>query len=86
MYTPDQLCEKIRSVSPDVGDCGQKIKTCYDPDNKAWVVQLHHGNRKLSTYVDPEDADACVDKDKCLGLGLQIHQLKDNLGFKGGNA
>ncbi len=86
MYTPEKLCETIRSVYPDVGACGVNIKTCFDPDNMAWVVQLKHGNRKLSTYVDPEDAGPCMDGKQCLGLGLQIFQLKDNLGFKGGNS
>ena len=85
MYSPDQLCETIRSISPDVGKCGDKIKTCYDPDNKAWLIQLRQGNRKLSTYVDLEDAGVCISGKQCLGLGLQVFQLKDNLGFKPGN-
>ncbi|MCG8633127.1 MAG: hypothetical protein MI863_04820 [Desulfobacterales bacterium] len=86
MYTPEQLCKTIRSVYPDVGACGENIKTCFDPDNMAWVVQLKHGNRKLSTYVDPEDATPCMDGKQCLSLGLQIFQLKDNLGFRGGSS
>lgn len=86
MYTSDQLCETIRSVYPEVGACGEKIKTRFDQDNNAWEVQLKHGNRKLKTFVDPEDANPCIDGKQCIGLGFQIFQLKDNLGLKGGNA
>jgi hypothetical protein len=30
--------------------------------------------------LEAEDADICMDGKQCIGLGLQISQLKDNIG------
>lgn len=86
MFTKDELCRTIRTVSPDVGPCGENIQTGYDEKNQAWVVTLKQGHRELKTYVDQKDAADCMEGRQCLGLGLEVYQLKDNLGFKGGQA
>lgn len=79
MYNNEQLCQKIRSVYPDIGKCGIDINVAYDKKTNAWVVDLKKGNRKLKTYLEPEDANICMDKKQCIGLGIQIYQLKDNI-------
>ncbi len=79
MYTKNQICEKIRSIYPDIGECGIDIKTAYDKDNNAWVVDLKKENHQLKTYLEPEDANLCMEGKQCLGLGIQIFQLKDNI-------
>ena len=79
MYTKDQLCEKIRSVYPDIGECGIDIKVEYNANEKAWVVDLRKENHHLKTYLEPEDANICMEGKQCIGLGMQIFQLKDNI-------
>lgn len=79
MYNKSQLCEKIRSVYKDIGKCGIDINVEYGTDNQAWVVHLKKGNLKLKTYLEPEDANLCMDGKQCIGLGMQISQLKDNI-------
>lgn len=79
MYTDNQICEKIRSIYPDIGECGIGIKTTYDTDNNAWVVDLKKDNHHLKTYLEPDDANRCMEGKQCLGLGIQISQLKDNI-------
>jgi hypothetical protein len=79
MYNKNQLCEKIRSVHKDIGKCGIDINVEYSTDNKAWVVHLKKENFKLKTYLEPEDANICMDGKQCIGLGMQISQLKDNI-------
>ncbi len=79
MITKDQVCHTIRSVFPDVGKCGQDITTSYDLHRAAWVVDMKKDNRRLKTFVEPEDARACVLGEQCLGLGIQIHELRENI-------
>lgn len=79
MYSKDQLCEKIRAVYPDIGACGIDINVEYSADNKAWVVHLKKDNHRLKTYLEPEDANICMDGKQCVGLGIQISQLRDNI-------
>ncbi|SDT84404.1 hypothetical protein [Desulfobacula phenolica] len=79
MYTKNQLCEKIRSVYPDIGECGIDLNVEYDQDKKVWVVQLNKDNQTLKTYLEPEDANVCMEGKQCIGLGMQIYQLRDNI-------
>ena len=34
MYDKNELCEKIKSIYPDIGLCGIDIKVEYDEDQK----------------------------------------------------
>lgn len=79
MYTKDQICEKIQSIHPDVGRCGIDLTVNYDTDNHAWKVGLKKGRQRLDTYLEEEDANFCMEGRQCIGLGLQISQLKDNI-------
>lgn len=79
MYSSNQICEKIRSIFPETGKCGDDLKVEYSMLNKSWVVHLKYGGRHLKTYLEPEDANICMDDKQCIGLGLQVYQLKDNI-------
>jgi len=79
MYDKEKLCEKIRQVFPDIGECGIDIKVDYDETNKAWVVDLKKDHHHLKTYLELEDADTCMAGKHCVGLGIQIAQLRSNI-------
>ena len=40
MYDKKELCDKIRSVFPDIGECGIDLDVDYDEEKKAWSVNL----------------------------------------------
>lgn len=80
MHTKEELCKKIRSVHPDIGECGIDLNVDWDDGKKTWVVDLKKDNHELKTYMEPEDADGCMDGKQCVSLGLQIAQLKTNIG------
>ena len=80
MHTKEELCEKIRSVHPDIGECGIDLNVDWDDGKKTWVVDLKKDDHELKTYMEPEDADGCMDGKQCVSLGLQIAQLKTNIG------
>ena len=79
MYDTQSLCDKIKKVFPDIGECGIDIKVDFDEDKNAYVVDLKKGTRELKTYLEPGDADICMDGKQCIGLGLQIAQLRSNI-------
>lgn len=79
MYNKDQICEKIRKIYPDIGECGININVDFDKSNNAWVVVLKKDHHELKTFLEPEDAATCMDGKQCIGLSLQISQLKDNI-------
>ncbi|MDA3896602.1 MAG: hypothetical protein PF482_10695 [Desulfobacteraceae bacterium] len=79
MTDKNELCKKIKSIYPDIGECGINIKVDYDDAKKAWVVDLKKGTHELKTYLEPKDADLCIDGKQCVGLGIQIAQLRSNI-------
>ncbi|MFO7964354.1 MAG: hypothetical protein R6U50_10570 [Desulfobacterales bacterium] len=79
MYQKSELCEKIRSIYPEIGECGIDIDVAYDEDMKTWVVYLNKGDTSLKTYLEPKDADLCMEGKQCVSLGIEINQLKDSI-------
>jgi hypothetical protein len=79
MYDKSELCEKIRTIYPDIGECGIDIDVDYDQDQKSWVVYLKKDNHELKTFLEDSDAERCLLGEKCVGLGIEIAQLKTNI-------
>ena len=79
MYDKKELCDKISSVFPDIGECGIDLNVDYDEDKKVWAVNLKKDQHELNTYLELEDATTCMEGKQCIGLGFQIAQLKENV-------
>ena len=79
MHDKNELCDKIKSIYPDIGECGIDIDVNYNESKKAWVVDLKHGEQHLATHLEPEDADNCIEGIECVYLGTQIAQLASNV-------
>jgi hypothetical protein len=79
MYDKTELCEKIRAIYPDIGECGIDIDVNYDQDQKSWVVYLKKDKHELKTFLEDSDAERCLLGEKCVGLGIEIAQLRANI-------
>lgn len=79
MIDKNELCEKIRSIYPDIGECGIEVNVEYDENNKRWVVDLKSGDRELKTFLEDGDAEKCLNGVQCVSLGVEIAQLRGNI-------
>jgi len=79
MLNKEVLCEKIRSIYPDIGECGIDVKAEFDDAQNRWIVYLRRDQRELKTFLDPGDAEKCMEGKQCVSLGIEINQLKDSL-------
>ena len=79
MYDKKSLCEKIRQLYPDIGECGIDVHVEYDQEAQRWAVHLKQGAHTLKTFLEPNDAALCMDDKQCVSLGIEIAQLKDNI-------
>ena len=77
--TRKELCDKIRSVYPDIGACGIDVKVDWDEDTRTWTVDLKRDDQELKTYLEPEDVMNCLEGKECIHLGVQVAQLKENI-------
>ena len=77
MYDKAKICEKIKSIYPDVGECGIDVEVDYDEGQDSLVVYLRKGRKEIKHYLPNEDADACLLGQQCVALGVEIAQLRD---------
>jgi len=79
MYSKMELCERITSLYPDIGECGIDIDVTYNEAEKSWVVHLEKGTHSLDHFLEMLDADKCMEGKQCVALGLDIAQLRKNI-------
>jgi hypothetical protein len=79
MYDKKALCEKIREIYPDIGECDIDVDVEYNSADEVWIVDLKQDQHALKTHLEPDEADACMDGKECVSLGIQIGQLTDNI-------
>ncbi|MFC1534269.1 hypothetical protein ACFL7M_12985 [Thermodesulfobacteriota bacterium] len=79
MHDKKELCDKIRSIYPEIGECGIDIDVDWKEEKDTWVVNLKKDEHELTTHLEAEDADGCMDGKHCVPLGIQIAQLKANI-------
>ncbi len=79
MIDKTELCQKIRTIYPDIGECGIDVDVEYDEDQKSWVVQLKKDRHELKTYLEDGDAELCLLGRQCVSLSIEIGQLKSNI-------
>jgi hypothetical protein len=79
MYSESELCQKITSLYPDIGECGIDIDVSYNNREKTWVVHLEKDSHSLNHFLDIMDADKCMEGKQCVSLGLEIAQLRNNI-------
>ncbi len=79
MLDKEALCEKIRSIYPDIGECGIDLNVEYNKDQRLWTVHLEKDQKELKTYLDEEDVEKCMEGIQCVGLGIEIAQLRDSI-------
>ena len=79
MHDKKELCDRIRSLYPEIGECGIEVEANFDETKKVWVVDLKKEGHQLKTFLEPPDADSCMEGKQCVSLGLQIAQLVANI-------
>lgn len=75
MHTGHEICKKISSMYPDIGECGAELKVTFDQDKNAWLVHMSKGDHELDHYLEPIDAEDCLAGKQCVSLGLEIAQM-----------
>ena len=79
MIDREQLCEKIVEIYPDIGACGIDVDVAFDEDQQRWVVNLQKELHHLKTYLDEGDAELCLLGKQCVGLSIEVSQLRDSI-------
>lgn len=77
-YTKDDLNKKLLEMYPEIKTYGLSVGLEFDEGKDAWVVTFSKGNKNRHAFLDKKDADACIDGNACIYLGVLIAQyIKD---------
>jgi len=79
MISKEELCKQIRMIYPEVGAFGIDVTVDYDSQQQRWTVVLRKNRKELKTFLEPGDAEYCMMGRQCLGLSIEINQLKDSI-------
>jgi len=77
-YTKDDLNKKLLEMYPEIKSYGLSVGLEFDEGKNAWVVTFSKGNKSRHAFLDKKDADACIEGNACIYLGVLIAQyIKD---------
>ena len=72
--TKADLETKLIEMYPEITKFGLSLALDFDEGKNAWLVTFEKGRHRRHAYLDKSDADACMEGDVCLYLGVLIAQ------------
>jgi hypothetical protein len=79
-YTKKHLKQKLMEMYPEIKSFGLSTKLDFDEEKNAWVVTFAKGKQNRHAFLDKSDADACMEGNACIYLGVLIAQYIKDLG------
>lgn len=77
-YTKDDLKMKLLEMYPEIKTYGLSTTLEFDDGKNAWIVTFTKGKHSRHAFLDKRDADACIEGNACIYLGVLIAQyIKD---------
>ena len=77
-YTKEDLTKKLLEMYPEITTYGLSTTLDFDDEKNAWVVSFKKGKHSRHAFLDKRDADACIEGNACIYLGVLIAQyIKD---------
>jgi hypothetical protein len=77
-YTYDELKEKIFGMYPEIKEHRFSVNVDFSGEKNAYIVTFMRGQEQLSTHLEKNDADECMNGIKCVYLGVQVAQFIKN--------
>ena len=77
-YTHDALKEKIVEMYPEIAQHKFSVDLDFDERKNTYIVTFKRGESLLTTHLEKQDADECMNGIKCVYLGIQVAQFIKN--------
>ncbi|MDQ1333530.1 MAG: hypothetical protein QG552_480 [Thermodesulfobacteriota bacterium] len=77
-YSPNELRDKLLEMYPEIDRYRLSMSLIFDNQKDAWVVTFKKGEHQRHAFLDQKDANACMNGNACIYLGVLIAQyIKD---------
>ncbi|MBW1918267.1 MAG: hypothetical protein JRI57_09665 [Deltaproteobacteria bacterium] len=77
-YTNATLQSKIAEMYPEILQHNIDLSLEFNEEKNAFIIKLKKDQHELTTHLEKKDADACMEGNKCVYLGVQIGQFVKN--------
>jgi hypothetical protein len=77
-YTNEALKDKIMEMYPEITAHTVTVGIDFDRRKDAYILTFKRGKEVLSTHLEKNDADECMNGIKCVYLGVQVAQFISN--------
>lgn len=67
-----KIMEKVLEIYPEIKTYGLELAINHDKQKKAWIVKLSKGKDELFTHLENEDAQKCLEGERCVRFGSQV--------------
>jgi hypothetical protein len=81
----EQIKSKIEQIYPEIGQFGLGLQIGYDERTSAWMATVTKGEHQLSTHLEEEDVESCLQGKECYHFGVQLGRFIRNY-CEGGEA
>ncbi len=78
-YTQVALEDKLLELYPELSNHQIALSLSFDEERNAWTVRFRKDGHSRYAFLDKRDADACMDGQECLYLGVLIDQYVRDL-------
>ena len=77
-HNRNEIEAKLREMHPEINGHDLGLAVEFNHEKDAWVIHLTKGEHELTTHLEREDANACLEGVECVHLGVQIGQFVSN--------
>ncbi|MFO8031014.1 MAG: hypothetical protein R6U22_00560 [Desulfohalobiaceae bacterium] len=70
--------EKLLQIYPEIEDYGLSLTLSFDEQQKAWLATFSKEGHELSTHLEEQDVESCLQGNECYHLGIQLGQFIRN--------
>jgi hypothetical protein len=78
-YTLVGLEDKLMEMYPEISANGIHLRLALDEERDAWVINFEKGGSTRYAFLDKKDADACMDGQQCIYMGVLVEQYIQDL-------
>mgnify|MGYP000158477541 FL=1 len=74
----EELKGKILNIYPELDQFGLSLDLAFDENKDAWIATVTKGEHQLSTHLEEQDVESCLQGGECYHFGIQLGRFIRN--------
>ena len=74
----EDIKKKLHQIYPEIEQFGLNMALKFDESQNAWIATFTKGEHELSTHLEEQDVESCLQGKECYHLGVQLGRFIRN--------